>query len=296
MRLRDTLVSVGLPVRNGVRTLETAVRSVLAQDHERLELVISDNASTDDTEVLCRNLAATDSRIVYHRQSRDVGILNNYIQTIRLASGAFFRWLSDDDRLAPSCLSRCLEVFADDSRLILVTTQINYIRSDGTTYTRSYCGTTLRSNDPIERFDEITSFLADGMPIDPLYGLMRRAQVATIARRNMLGEDGVFATKLALAGPWGHVPQVLAHRHIKSERLSVLTRRFGVPIWQAYVPTALQCHEMLRWIRNEEFTPAQRRRARVAVARMYVRRHYLKLTHRVRKLVRLVRSPLVMSR
>lgn len=279
-RLGDTLVSVGLPVRNGVRTLETAIRSVLAQDHERLELVISDNASTDDTETLCRDLAATDSRILYHRQPRDVGILSNYIQAMHLAKGAFFKWMGDDDWLAPPCLSRCLEAFAEDSRLLLVTTQINYIKLDGTTFTRSYFGSTLRSNDPIERFTAITSYLADEMPIDPLYGLMRRAEVAAIERRNMLGEDEVFAAKLALAGPWGHVPQVLAHRHRKYDRLSVLARRLGVPVWQAYLSNVLQCREILRWMHEGEFTASQRRRARVAVARMYVRRHYLKLIHR----------------
>jgi glycosyltransferase involved in cell wall biosynthesis len=261
---------------------------VLAQDHERLELVISDNASTDGTEALCRELAATDSRIVYHRQPRDLGLLNNFIQTMQLANGTFFQWLGDDDWLAPHYVSRCLEAFADDSRLILVTAQINYTRPDGTTYTRPYCGTPLRSNDPIERFDEITLYLANGMPIDPLYGLMRRTQVAAITRRNMMREDEVFATKLALAGPWGHVPQVLMHRHLKCERLSVLARYLGVPVWQAYVPTALQCREMLRWIHKGDFTPLQRRRARVAVARMYGRRHYLTLTRRVRKLVRLI--------
>jgi glycosyltransferase involved in cell wall biosynthesis len=287
MQLRDTLVSIGLPVRNGVRTLETAVRSVLAQDHERLELVISDNASTDGTEALCRELAATDSRIVYHRQPQDVGLVHNFVQTMRLANGTFFQPMGDDDWLAPRYVSRCLEAFTDDSRLILVTTQINYTRPDGTTYTYPYCGTTLRSNDPIERLDEITSYLADGMPIDPLYGLMRRAPVATIARQKMIREDEVYAAKLALAGPWGHVPQVLMHRHLKYERLTVLARRLGVPVWQAYVPTALQCREMLRWIHNGDFTPLQRRRARVAVARMYVRRHYLTLTRRVRKLVQL---------
>lgn len=285
--LRDTLVSIGLPVRNGARTLEAAIRSVLGQDHEPLEVVVSDNASTDETEALCRDLAASDSRIVYHRQPRNIGILNNFIQTMQLASGTFFQWLGDDDWLAPSYISRCLDIFAEDSRLILVTTEINYIKQDGTTYTSPVCGTTLLSDDPIERFEMITSFLVNGMPIDPLYGLMRRAEVATIARRNMICEDEVFAAKLALAGPWGHLPQVLMHRHLRNDRLSVLARRLDVPVWQAYLPVVLQCREILCSIRNMGFTSFQLRRARIAVARMYLGRHYLKLTRRLEKLIRM---------
>jgi glycosyltransferase involved in cell wall biosynthesis len=122
------LVSVGLPVYNGVQTVETVIRSVLSQTHERLELVISDNASSDGTEEVCRDLAARDRRIVYHRQSRNVGLLNNFIEVIRRARGTFFRWIGDDDWLAPQYVSRCVETLAGDPRLILVTTQIDYTR------------------------------------------------------------------------------------------------------------------------------------------------------------------------
>src|SRR5262249_14296295 len=163
--------------------LEAAVRSVLAQDHERLEIVISDNASTDDTETLCRDLAAADRRIVYHRQPSDVGILNNFVHTMRIAKGTYFQWLGDDDTLAPRYVSRCLEAFAEDSRLILVTTQINYSKPDGTTTpTSPLTSTVLESNDPVERFAAITEYLADGMMVDPLYGLIRREPVVSIVR------------------------------------------------------------------------------------------------------------------
>jgi glycosyltransferase involved in cell wall biosynthesis len=149
----DTLVSIGLPVRNGVKTLEGVIKSVLAQDHENLELVISDNCSTDGTEDLCRELALRDSRVVYIRQPTNVGLLNNFAHVTRLARGAFLRWIGDDDWLAPTYISRCLAEFADDSRLTLVTTQIDYVRPDGTTYTLRTPGTTFRSNDPIQRFE-----------------------------------------------------------------------------------------------------------------------------------------------
>jgi glycosyltransferase involved in cell wall biosynthesis len=287
MQLSDTLVSIGLPVRNAERTLESVVRSVLVQDHERLELVISDNASTDGTEALCRGLAQFDSRIVYHRNERNIGLLNNFIKTMRLAKGTFFRWVGDDDWLAPRYVSRCLEKFAEDSRFILVTTQIMYAGPDGATNTFSYDGTDLRSDDPIERFTEMLHLLNAQLLIDPAYGLMRREPVVAIARRNMIRDDEVFATKLALAGPWGHVPEVLAHRHLKHERLPVLARRLGVPAWQAYVATTLQCWEILRWVHNAELKPSQRRRARAAVARMYLRRQQRQMTRRGRKLMRL---------
>jgi hypothetical protein len=286
--LSDVLVSIGLPVRNGADRLEEVVWSVLAQDHERIELVISDNASTDATEQVCRELARADRRIRYHRHPENVGLLNNFRHAMQVANGVFFRWIGDDDWLAPDCVSRGLEVFAADDRLILVTTQVAYTGADGTTRTAPYHGTRLGSDDPVERFVEMLRLLNESyLLIDPLYGLMRREPVAAIPRRNMLHEDEVFAAKLALAGPWGHVPEVLAQRHWRSETPGTLAQRLGVPSWQTRVMNLLQCREMLRWLDQAGLTPPQRRAARAAVGHMYLRRQRRTATHRSRKLVRL---------
>src|SRR3954452_24097369 len=115
----DPLVSIGLPVRNAGERVVGVVRSVLAQDHANLELLITDNASTDDTEQVCRELPRSDSRIAYHRQPRNVGLLNNFIYAIRHATGTYFRWIGDDDRLEPNFATRCLDAFTADPRLIL---------------------------------------------------------------------------------------------------------------------------------------------------------------------------------
>jgi glycosyltransferase involved in cell wall biosynthesis len=284
----DQLVSIGLPVRNGAERLGRVIDSVLAQDHERIQLVISDNASTDDTEKYCRTLAASDSRIMYHRQPENIGILGNFMATARLAEGTFFRWISDDDRIEPACVSQSLRAFAEDERLVLVTTKIAYTGPDGVPQTGDYEGTGFLSDDPVERFTEMLRMLNEShLQIDPLYGLFRRSTLVSLRRRNMLREDEVFATKLALAGPWGHVPQVLGHRNWKHESPSILARRLDVPTWQARFATTLQCREMLGWLREAELTAEQRRHARTAVYRMYLRRQRRTATHRSRKLVRL---------
>lgn len=284
----DTLVSVCLPVRNGAQTLPGVIDSVLAQDHERLELVICDNGSTDGTEDVCREIASRDGRIVYHRQPRNIGLLNNFIHAMRLAKGRFFRWIGDTDRLAPRYVSRCLEAFDDDDRLILVTTAIQYIGPDGKRQTYPYSGSALRSLDPVDRFRELLWSLGNGMTLDPLYALIRRDCVLSVPRRNMIVEDEVFASKLAMAGPWGHIPEALAERHYEPTRLTAAARKLGVPTWQAYFSTTLQCQEMLRLINETALTPSQRRRARAAVGRFYVGRHYRRFVRRGRRLARLL--------
>lgn len=286
-----TLVSIGLPVRNAGSRVADVVRSVLAQDHEHLELVISDNGSTDDTEDVCRELAKSDSRIAYHRQPENIGLLNNFRFAMGAANGTYFRWIGDDDRLEPTFVSRCLDAYEADPRLILVTTGIAYIGPDGTAESATYTGTALGSDDPVDRFEEMLRLLnSSHLLIDPLYGMSRRETVAAIPRRNILREDEVFATKMALAGPWGHIPDVLAQRVWKRDRLGAIGQRLGVPAWQSHFATTLQTREVLRWLRTMDLTDEQRRRARAAVYRMYLSRQSGTVQRRARKLVRMATS------
>ncbi|MER7500838.1 glycosyltransferase family A protein [Nonomuraea pusilla] len=275
MARTDTLVSVGLPVHNGADRVEKVILSVLAQDHPAVELVICDNASTDDTEEICRALAAGDDRIVYHRQPYNIGQIPNFTDALHRASGEFYRWAGDDNWLAPDYVSRCLDVFEADERLILVTTQQSYTGPDGATGTAAYTGTGYLSDDPVDRFEEaLRAFTGDPFAMDPLYGLMRREQIMKVDRgRTVLREDEIYAARMALAGPWGHVPEVLAGRNWESQRLSDIARKIGVPSWHTRFSTLIQCGELLRALDEAALTPAQRRRGRAAVAAMYLRRH-----------------------
>jgi glycosyltransferase involved in cell wall biosynthesis len=282
----DTLVSIGLPVRNAGERVADVVESVLAQDHGNVELVISDNGSTDNTEEVCRSLAARDGRIAYHRQPRNIGLFNNFLHTIELAKGTYFRWIGDDDRLAPTFVSRCLREFAEDPRLLLVTTQVEYLGPDGHTQTARYDATAMRSAEPVDRVTELLRLLNEShLLIDPLYGMVRRAPVAAIPRRNMVREDEVFAVKLAFAGPWGHVPEVLARRSWKHDRIKDIAHRLDVPTWRSHFSNTLQCVEILRWLGHTDLSREQRRRASTAVYRMYARRQARTVRHRSRKLL-----------
>ena len=283
------LVSIGLPVRNAGRDIENVVKSVLSQDYPNLEMIISDNESTDDTEEVCRELARADDRIVYHRQPQNVGILRNFQFVAAHAHGTYFRWIGDDDTLDPAFAAKCVALFESDPRLVLVTTQISYGAPDGSVSTAEYHGTDLASDDPIVRLREMLHLLnASHLLIDPLYAMARRETLTSIPRRNMLREDEVFAAKLALAGPWRHIPEVLAQRHWKRERIGTIAGRLGVPSWQSHFSNTLQCRELLSWAGEAPgLTPEQRRQAKSAIYRMYLRRQQRTVSHKSRKLARL---------
>ena len=280
------LVSIGLPVRNAGSRVTEVVHSVLAQTYPDLELVISDNGSTDDTEDVCRALAKEDDRVKYHRQPENIGLMNNFIYVMRHATGTYFRWIGDDDRVRPEMASRCAEVLDADPRLVLVTMGIEYTARDGVVSTGGYYdGTALASDDPADRFAEMMRLLnTSHLAIDPLYAMMRREVVAAIPRRNMLHEDEIFAGKLALAGPWGRVEVVYAPSDAKVTKLGKL---LNVPAWQWRMRNALQYKETATVVREADLTADQRRRALAAARDWYLTRQWRLIRRRSIKLVRM---------
>ena len=111
---RRPRVSIGIPVYNGEVFLGETIDSLLAQTFDDFELIISDNASTDRTESICRSYAARDPRIRYERQTRNLGAVANYKRVLELARGELFKWSACDDICHPEYLAKCVAVLDDD--------------------------------------------------------------------------------------------------------------------------------------------------------------------------------------
>jgi glycosyltransferase involved in cell wall biosynthesis len=266
-------VSIALPVHNGAATVGRTAESVLTQSHENLELVISDNASTDGTREICEELARRDRRVVYQRHATNIGLLPNFHSAASSATGTFVRWIGDDDSLEPDYVTRCLGAFDDDDRRVLVTTEIVYVDDRGAeTLCSDYDPAPLSSANPVERFTGMLRLLTrDYALVDPLYALMRR-ELALLPRTNMLREDEVYAARLSLAGPWGHVPAPLARRHRSKMPVGDLVRRFELPGWHRYAIDELQWRALMDCIVRSSLLPGQRRSARAEVVRLYALR------------------------
>jgi glycosyltransferase involved in cell wall biosynthesis len=91
------LLTIGVPVYNGAKYLRQALDSLLAQSYENFELMISDNASTDQTGDICRSYAAKDERVRYYRNLLTVPINDNFHRVLTLASSDYFMWAACDD-------------------------------------------------------------------------------------------------------------------------------------------------------------------------------------------------------
>jgi glycosyltransferase involved in cell wall biosynthesis len=124
-------LSVGLAVYNGEHFLRASVDSILGQTFTDFELILSDNASTDHTEEICREYAAKDPRVRYTRNATNIGGANNENQTCRMARGEYFRWAAHDDICAPTLFEKCIQVLDSRPDVVLVYTKVVNIDDEG---------------------------------------------------------------------------------------------------------------------------------------------------------------------
>jgi glycosyltransferase involved in cell wall biosynthesis len=218
--IRMPRVSIGLAVYNGEKYLRPTLDSIMAQTFEDFELVISDNASTDGTEEICRTYAAQDSRIKYSRNSVNIGVNNNFNRVFRLSAGQYFRWSAADDLFEPTSLEACVKVLDEHPEAVLCYPKTVLIDGRGDKL-RSYDDKLdLRSPRASERF---RLALQNMGLLNAHYGLIR----ADVLRCTSLygtypGTDMVLLAELALYGQFWEIPEQLFFRRIHDAASSAL--------------------------------------------------------------------------
>lgn len=214
-------VSVGLPVYNGDAFLERAIDCLLGQDLEDLELIISDNGSSDRTEEICLAYKANDSRIRYYREEKNRGAAWNYNRVVELARAPYFKWMAHDDECAPSMLSRCVEVLDQSGPgVILAYPRTTLIDADGTVMEEYEDRLDLHQSNPISRLLHVTRHLR---LVNVVHGLHRvEALRKTRLIDSFQGSDVVLVAELSLIGQFREIPEFLffRRRHAGASRLA----------------------------------------------------------------------------
>jgi glycosyltransferase involved in cell wall biosynthesis len=118
-------VTVGIPTRNRSLLLKEAIESVLSQTHRDFTLIVSDNASEDDTAEVVRSIP--DPRVAYSAVTTNVGRAGNFNRLVELAETEFVLLLGDDDKLHPDHLARTLDALERYPRVGVVHTGFSLI-------------------------------------------------------------------------------------------------------------------------------------------------------------------------
>jgi glycosyltransferase involved in cell wall biosynthesis len=199
-------VSIGVPVYNGENFLKEALDSLLAQTYEDFEIIISDNASTDTTEAICREYAAKDRRIRYYRSEENLGPAWNHNRVFELATGEYFKWACHDDMCAPDFLQKCVEVLDRDESVVVCYSKTKIIDDTGKVIEEYDTGRTADSPNVVERFRDLRA----EHRCYQIYGLMRsRALKQTDLIGYYAHGDGVLLVQLGFLGRFYKIPDYL---------------------------------------------------------------------------------------
>ena len=208
------LVTLGVPVYNGEAHLEPALRGLQAQTWPHLEILISDNASTDGTEALCRRFAAEDPRIRYVRQPENLGAAGNFEFLAHAARGELFAWCAHDDLRMPDFVTACATELMRRPDAVLCNSEVVFLDEAGR-LRPDWVDLNFETRETTR--PERAQRLVDHMDWVDMYGLIRRdALLRALPIEPVWGGDVVISMKLLMLGEFAKVDAPLFQYRVRS--------------------------------------------------------------------------------
>jgi len=212
---RKPLVSIGMPVYNGGNFIRSALESLLAQDYENFELIISDNHSTDSTQEICSDYMIRDKRIRYFRNETNEGAVRNFTRVFELSQGEYFMWAAHDDYREPNYIRLCVELMENNPKVILCCSRIIAVNENGDAREIKENFHTIGMV-PYKRFHKM--LWANSCAI--IYGLIRRNGLRKKNLfNNTIGSDNLLLAELSLKGEFYQFPLFLFRKRIRSNNI-----------------------------------------------------------------------------
>jgi glycosyltransferase involved in cell wall biosynthesis len=188
------LVTIAIPTYNRAGSyLKLAVKSALAQTYPHIEVLVSDNASTDDTPALMQSLA--DPRLKYTRHQTNIGANQNANYCLDQAKGDYFLLLHDDDLIDPDFVSSCMEAANYSTKVGLIRTGVRVIDERGNVLGKSR--NTASGLPPADFFRQWFSSKSSWYMVNTLFNTVQLRQHGGFQSTYQLSEDGFAIAHLA---------------------------------------------------------------------------------------------------
>ncbi|MCB1750397.1 MAG: glycosyltransferase family 2 protein [Gammaproteobacteria bacterium] len=217
------VLSVGIPVFNGSKWIEEAIGSILSQSFTDFELIICDNASSDETEKISRQAASADARIRYYRNATNIGVYANYDRVFELSTGRYFKWAACSDLCLQDFFEKCVAALdALPDAVLAYPRAYMLVTAPGTgEYAVEYeDNLNLEFERPSRRFAE---YLDRERFNNVMNGVIRSSALrGTALNRPLPGSDISMIAELALRGKFVEIPDRLFVRRFNPETTGIL--------------------------------------------------------------------------
>jgi hypothetical protein len=230
------LLTIGVPVYNGAETLDRCLGSIAAYAPEDVQVIVSDNASTDGTEAIGRDYATRLPNFRYVRQAVNVGGKANFCQLFETARTPYFMWLGDDDWLGDDFVERALAFMERHPDYVLATIGASaYYSSQDGEYQFTTLTSSVEDEDPRRRVELFLKNLTDN---SEFYGIYRRAAMH-YAPPEGLGGDWITMVDASYLGKIRAIAGTVLHRQNRWDsptRHAAIAASAGLPAAQGAEP------------------------------------------------------------
>jgi glycosyltransferase involved in cell wall biosynthesis len=229
----NAVVSLGMPVYNGDAYLREALDSLVGQTFADLDIIITDNASTDGTEEICRDFASRDARVRYHRLPKNIGAAPNFNHVFALSGSRYFKWCAHDDLISPNYVERCVAALEARPDAVLAFGRTEVIDEGGNHVDWPADGfmPALEADSAAERFGQAIRRAGTCFPI---FGLFRSdALRRSTMQRSYYGCDRALIAEAALLGKVLLVEDAVFYNRHHGARSIVMKDHAARRIWQS---------------------------------------------------------------
>jgi len=218
-----------MPIYNCETYVGAAIEAQLEQTYTDFELVITDNASTDRSEEICRAYAARDPRIKYHRTAENLGATANYRLCLEFSVGEYFRWNPCDDLVSPNLVERAVDILDRDDSIFLAYARTKIIDGEGNLITDFNENMHLMDDLPSVRWRGVLENLRLG---NVHYGLSRaRILRKTGLLRNFSGGDFPLIAEMSLYGKFYEISDAFFYRRMHERAASALKNNSDIMVF-----------------------------------------------------------------
>ena len=167
---QDLLVSVCIPVYNGGLYIGDTLNSLIKQTYKNIEIIVSDNASTDNTGEIVKSFCVADPRVKYFRNKTNLGYCKNILSAVNKASSEFIAIYHADDIYSPNIIEKQYNVLKKNDSIHGVFVKLESFTKDGIEARPKIYNKLLKSNVFNKTFNLIVGNYTDYLPLILTYG------------------------------------------------------------------------------------------------------------------------------
>ncbi len=275
INLDRPLVTVGIPTYNRSEGLLKALDSVRNQSYSELEILVSDNASTDKAHLSAlENIAKGDPRVTFYIQQSNIGAVPNFNFLLKKAKGDFFMWLADDDWIEENYIEKCMEVHLNEEGITNVAgIGIHYDEDND----KEVIDAVIDSTDS-NTFNRLWRYFNAVSLNSIFYGVYLRRALVKAKLEHKLGSDWTMVAQVTAQGFCTVTTKTKIHRSIggASKSRETLARQYGLNKLQSlfiyHIILLNQIKSIHRGVIKKSLTIKQRLSMTVQLIKIFKRR------------------------